>query len=111
VPGIKNWLNDRRTYLQTNYLNNLMVAFAITNNGGVDFTNGQSSVLLAGTAPPAVKFISLNTILTNVAWHTVTNWNLSVTLSNGGQSFTVQGYDRFTNALAGTNDTITITKQ
>ena len=57
---------------------------------------------LAGAAPPQVKFLSLNSTLTNVIWHTVTNWSLPVTLSNGANSFTVQGYDRFTNSLSGT---------
>ena len=67
--------------------------------------------VLAGSAPPQVKFIALGSMITNVTWNTVTNWSLSVTLSNGANPFTVQGYDRFTNALAGTNASITITRQ
>ena len=58
-----------------------------------------------------VKFIAVGSTITNVTWLTATNWSLSVTLSNGANPFTVQGYYRFTNALAGTNASITITRQ
>ena len=107
--GFKTWLDGRRGYINGE-LDKLACGFAITNNGGNNFTTNTSSVLLAGQAPPQVKLIAFNSVLTNVIWHTVTNWSLSVTLSNGANSFTVQGYDRFTNTLSGTNANIIITK-
>ena len=60
---------------------------------------------------PQVKFIALGSTINNVTWITSTNWSLSVTLSNGSNPLTVQGYDRFTNALSGTNASITITRE
>ena len=106
----KTWVQDRRDYLN-GLLTSVSCGFNITNNGGADFTTNASSLTLAGRAPPQVKFIALGSTITNVTWTTATNWNLSVTLSNGANPFTVQGYDRFTNALSGTNASITITRQ
>jgi hypothetical protein len=44
-----------------------------------------------------------------VTWNTVTNWTVSVTLTNGANPLTVRGYDRLniSNAVA----TITIMRQ
>jgi hypothetical protein len=75
-----------------------------------EYTKRRTDPFSAGKAPPQIKFIALGSTLTNVVWHTVTNWSLTVTLSNGANPFTVQGYDRFTNTLSGTNASITITR-
>lgn len=44
----------------------------------------------------------------NVTWTSLTNWSLPITLQSGANTNSVQGYDRRTNAIPGTNDSITI---
>lgn len=104
------WINDRRSYIQSE-LAKRACGFAITNNGGLNFTTSASGLVLAGKAPPKVKSLALNSVLTNVVWFTETNWNLTVSLNNGPNAFTMQAYDRFTNSITGSNSTITITRE
>jgi hypothetical protein len=68
-------------------------------------------VLLGGKAPVQIPFLRFEGHSSNelVNWRTATNWDLTVTLSNGPNTLTVQGYDRLTNFLTWATNTITMT--
>ncbi len=105
------WIADRRAYV-IEQLVAVAAPFAITNNNGNDFTNTVSSVTLGGAAPVEAAFIRINSTTSNapVTWATVTNWTISVSLNNGANPLTVQGYDRLGQTLGGASSSITITK-
>jgi len=50
--------------------------------------------------PVEVASIRVNGATTNaVIWTSVTNWSISLTLTNGGNTLNAQGYDRLSNVL------------
>ena len=106
----RTWLAARRLTL-TNELAKLAAPFAITNNNGNNFTTSASSVVLGGKAPMEVASIRINNTTSNapVTWNTITNWTVSVALTNGANPLTLRGYDQLnvSNAAAA----ITITRQ
>jgi hypothetical protein len=76
-----------------------------------DSTNNPN-LLLVGRAPMEVASIRVNGATTNtVLWTSVTNWSIGLTLTNGANPLTVQGYGRTNNLLAGMSDSITVTNQ
>ena len=62
-----------------------------------------------GTAPMEIKFIRLDSRTTNesVTWGTISNWSLSLILTNGPNTFTAKSYDRFTNFISGATNSLT----
>ena len=95
----------------TGELAKVAAPLSITNNNGSNFTTSATSVVLGGKASVEVAFIRINSTTSNapVTWNTVTNWTVSVALTNGTNALTVRGYDRLnvSNAVAA----ITITRQ
>jgi len=103
------WISRRAQYLSAQ-TNTVSAPFAITNNGGANFSTNVSTVLLGGTAPVGSAFIRTNSTTSDapVTWATVTNWTLSVNLASGTNSFIVRGYSRL--GVSNAVDTITITR-
>ena len=59
-----------------------------------------------------VASIRVTSASTNaVLWTSVTNWSISLTLTNGANPLTVQGYGRTNDLLSGVSDSITVTYQ
>jgi len=108
--SLSTWIEWRRRVL-TNELAAVATTFAITNNGGANFTTNTANVLLGGTAPVKVATIRINSTTSDapVTWGTVTNWTVTVALTNGANPLTVRGYDRL--GVSNAVDTITITRQ
>ena len=103
---LKSWLADRRSYLLP-MLDTVAAPFAITSNGGADFSTNAPSTTLGGTAPVEISDIRINGASFPLTFPTVTNWSTTVPLQLGTNALTVQGYDRFNNLIA--SDTITVT--
>ena len=113
VPSLRSWITNRHSYL-TQQLATVNAPFEISNNGGNNFTvTNHSTVTLLGKAPVEVAFLRLNGSGANAAvtWTGVTNWSLSVPLSNGANGFSVEGYNRRNEAIPGASDSITVTNQ
>ena len=116
VPGRNVFSNDL-SYINTrsNYILGQInsqvssVNFAITTNGGNNFTTADTPVTLAGTGWVDVHEIRLSTgsPLTHT-WTTTDDWELSLALGQGVHSITLEAYDRLGN-LHGV-DSITITR-
>ncbi len=110
--SLRGWIAQKRHVL-TNELAKLAAPFEISNNGGNNFTTNQSNIVFFGKAPVEVALIRLNGASTNlpVTWTSVTNWSVTITLTNGANSLTNRGYDRLGVFLTNAIDSITITNQ
>ncbi len=106
--AVKTWFNQRRTYL-AGQLATLGAPFAITNNGGNDFTVATNFLTLAGTAPIGVKGIRVNGSDYAVTWTTVSNWTMRLLLDPGATSLQLDAYDNAGVALPGLTRQLTIT--
>lgn len=106
--ALKNWFRLRRIFL-VSQLRAATVNFAITSNGGNDFTTNSGIALLTGTAPLAVKGIRVNGADQEIRWTTLTNWTLRLAVKPGANPLHVQAYDPAGNPLPEFTDTIQIT--
>jgi hypothetical protein len=105
---IKDWVAARRAYLQT-VINSGEAAFAITSNGGANFSVTENLLLLTGTAPLDVRTITINGVAFPVKWLSVNTWQASIPLVGGANALTVTGLDRLQQPVGGATDTITVT--
>lgn len=101
------YVNNRRAFAITQLP--AQVPFAITSNGGNDFSANTNIILLAGTGWIDVRGIEVNGIPYLVNWTTITNWSLALPLGAGANFLTVQAVDRKGNRPANRADTITVT--
>ena len=106
--AVQDWVVARRDYILSQ-LATVAAPFAITTNGGADFSTGASPVTLAGTAPVEAAEITLNGFPLAATWTTVTNWQVSVALQPGANVLNLGGQDRHGMAVPGVSDTITVT--
>ena len=106
--AIKSWLASRRSYI-TSQLASVAASFAITSNGGNDFSTTNNPVTLTGTAPVDISSIRINGISFPLNWTSVTNWNLSFLLQSQTNVLQLVGYDYWGNPFPGATDAITIT--
>lgn len=103
----KTWLEQRRTYVQQQ-VNLVNAAFAITSGSGQNFSTNRSTMTLTGTAPVAVRRITINGLEYPLTWRTMTGWSATIALQPGQNQFVVQGYDRTGLPVASTPLSITI---
>jgi hypothetical protein len=101
------YISSRRAFALTQLP--AQVPFAITSNGGNDFTANTNYIALAGTGWLDVRGLEVNGIPYAVNWTTITNWSLTLPLAAGTNAITVQAVDRNGNRPANRTDTITIT--
>lgn len=106
--AVKTWFSQRRTYL-VGQLNGVAANFAITNNGGNDFTVSTNLIALAGTAPIGVKGIRVNGVEYPVTWTSVSNWTMRLVLNPGQTSLALEAYDASGNVLSNLTDNISVT--
>ena len=83
--------------------------FAVTNNGGNNFTTSNAFTTVAGTAPIGVRTIEINGVAYPITWTSDTVWRLTVPLFNGTNLLVVQGVDATGRRLTNFLDTITVT--
>lgn len=106
--AVKTWLANRRSYLMSQ-LNTVAAPFAITSNGGGDFSTTTNVVTLAGTGPIDVMKIAVNGISYPVRWTTVTNWTMNVPISAASTLLNITGLDRKETAVGSAALTVTFT--
>ena len=97
VAAIKNYITDRRAFLQSQ-LATVTVPFVV--DGPDFFSTTNNLLILTGTAPVAVKTISLNGAAYPLTWISATSFVMRVVLDSGINGLTLQGFDRFGTALA-----------
>jgi Lamin Tail Domain/Concanavalin A-like lectin/glucanases superfamily/CotH kinase protein len=102
------------TYIgqRANYVLGLLptqTPFAITSNGGNDFTSPDNVVTLSGTAPIQVKFIEVNGVRYPLTWTSATGWTVSLALPSGPGALTFNGVDFRGAPVPNASDAITVT--
>jgi len=107
---LKKWIADRRAFL-LDELEMIDATFEITTNGGDDFSTGDPTVTLSGSAPVKISTIRVNGHVYAVTYPTITQWNVVVGLVPGVNPLTVEGLDRWDNVVAADTITITFTGQ
>jgi len=109
-PGsnIKGWVAGRRTWL-LGQVAAVDSSFAITTNGGADYSTGSQIVTINGTAPVAVKTMKLNGVEVDVEFTSITGWELQLGLSEGDNLLEFEGYDFKGNLVASDSITVTFT--
>ncbi|MFN0068624.1 MAG: lamin tail domain-containing protein [Limisphaerales bacterium] len=106
---IKAWVESRRNYLAGRLASEDTAAFAVTSNGGADFSTGSGVVTLTGTAPVAGATIEVNGIAYPVTWSNVRSWSLAYPLRAGANALTVTARDLRGGVIPGGTDTINVT--
>jgi hypothetical protein len=107
LSGIQGYINGRATFVLSQLP--MATAFAITSNGGADFTSGSNTVLLTGSAPISVNTIEVNGVTYALTWVSDTVWRLTVPLQAGANTLVVQGVDDLGRRLDTRRDIITVT--
>jgi hypothetical protein len=92
VAAIKTYITDRRNYLLSQ-LATVAAPFAV--DGPATFDTSNNIVVFTGTAPVAVKQITLNGAIYPVTWVSATGFVMRVVLDSGTNALTLQGLDRF----------------
>jgi hypothetical protein len=107
TADITNYINARRSFV----LGQLMapVTFAITTNGGANFSVTTPTVTLEGNGWINVREIRLagNPTPVDVTWIDQDSWRTTIPVSNGANALVLQAYDFQGNLVA--SDTITVT--
>ncbi len=106
--AVKTWFSQRRTFLASQ-LNTVAANFAITSNGGNDFTTNSTGITLTGTAPITVRGIRVNGMDYPITWTGVTTWSLRIPVTNGINSLTLEPYDGAGNEIPALTDSIAVT--
>ncbi|MFM1942668.1 MAG: hypothetical protein RI897_1650 [Verrucomicrobiota bacterium] len=106
--GIRSYIEGRRAYLEGQLAANNTSTFAITTNGGADYTTSTPTVLLTGQAPFGVATIEVNGVPYTATWSTFTTWRISVPMTDAVNVLNIVGRDLRGQVVAGAQDTITI---
>ena len=106
--GINTYIDQRREYLRSQIAASDASSFAITNNGGNNFTSSSSVTTLSGTAPFAVAVIEVNGIPYPIKWTGFTTFAITVPLASGANGLSLVGLDLRGNPVRGASDAITV---
>ena len=105
--NIKAFIATRRTLILNTIAAN-QAPFAITSNGGVDFSTNRNLITLTGTAPLNVRTLLINGLPYPVSWTTVSNWVIRIPLVSGMNSLQITGLDPRGAAVAGVSGLIRV---
>lgn len=105
---IKSWVASRRNYLANRVAGYDTKTFEITSHGGNNFATNRVLITLAGTAPIAIRTITLNGAPVHVVWNTTTTWSLVVALAARENVLTLGALDSRGRPLPAYTDTITV---
>ena len=98
VARIKTYVGERRAYIQSQLA---AVSVPFTVNGPTNYSTAENLLTLVGTAPVAVKTITLNGQAYPILWTTPTNFLIRVVVNPGANDLLFQAIDRLGNPLPG----------
>ena len=99
------WIGLRRAYLLSQ-VGAYEAPFAVSNNGGADFSTNRNGIVLQGLAPLDVRSLLINGAIYTPSWDSSSNWSVRVVLSSGSNTLSVVGLDIDGNPVAGASDSI-----
>lgn len=98
VARIKTYVSERRAYIQ-GQLATVTATFGV--QGSTNYSTDDNLLTLTGSAPVAVKTITLNGLAYPVTWTSVTNFLLRVVVNPGMNDLVFQAFDSLGNPLPG----------
>ncbi len=105
---IKDWIQQRRSFLLGQLTRHRSV-FAIRSNNGNDFSTNQPILRLTGSAPLRVASLRFNGVDWPVTWTSITNWSLQLPLRPGINPIEIAGFDRLGQPVPNALDRIQVT--
>jgi hypothetical protein len=106
--NIKNFIATRRSVILSLIASN-QSPFAITSNGGADFSTNRNLITLTGTAPLEVRTILVNGVPYPITWTSVNTWVVRIPLVGGANTLQITGIDPRGAPVAGVNGIIHVT--
>ncbi len=106
--GVGDYLVQRRSNLQSQIRANDASVFAITSNGGSDFSTASPTATLTGTAPFVVKTIEVNGVPYLATWTDQITFQIKVPLTQATNLLVLAGQDRLGQAVPGATDSVTV---
>jgi hypothetical protein len=103
VAAIKAFIDERRAYVQSQ-LTTVEAPFAVDIPLAITTTN--NLLVITGTAPIRVKYVTINGGIYPVTWISVTNFYLRLVLESGMNAITIAGLDRLGNPVSGAGITV-----
>ena len=97
--SIGTFIEARRAYIQNELNRQNASSFAITSNGGDDYTATTATVPMTGTAPFEVAQISVNGVPYPVTWTGYTHWRIDVPLGAETNELEIVGLDLEGNSI------------
>lgn len=107
--GIRSYIEQRRTFIEGQIAANDASQFAITTNGGADFSTTTPLITLTGTAPFAAARIAVNGVTYPVRWTGFTTFSVQVPLTGPTNTLVLTGLDEDGQPITGMRDSITVT--
>jgi hypothetical protein len=93
TAGVTSYINGRRATIVSRYRAADVASFAITSNGGADFTASSPTVTLTGNAPLRVAEIAVNGVRLPVNWTGFTTFSINVPLTAATNDLRLVGLD------------------
>jgi len=106
---IRDYIRARSDFIQSQLAAWESPVFAITTNGGNDFSTEETSVALEGVAPFGVASLRVNGAALPVVWLGDQTWRIQVPLTQTVTLLEVSGLDLLGNPVPGATDQITVT--
>lgn len=106
--SVISYLNQRRTYIQSQLQASEPAAFAITSNNGADYTSPTATTTIRGTAPFSIVGIAVNDVPYPVNWVDQGSFSISIPLTAAVNPLRLTGLDQYGNAIPGFAKLITV---
>src|SRR3989442_2306763 len=104
--SIQSYISQRRTYLLGLISTNVPGGFSITLNNGADFSTNRNLITLTGTAPIAVRTLTINGVPYPLTWTSLSNRTAQAALAGANNALVIQGLDAPGNPVSGASVTI-----
>ena len=105
--AIKDFIAGRRAFILQRAAA-LQAPFAITSNGGADFTTNRNLITLSGTAPLEARTLLINGAAYPATWTSISNWTIRIPLLAGTNVLVFSGVDASGATVAGVSRTLRV---
>ena len=106
TQGLKDYVAARRSYI-LEQLNTVAASFTV--NGATSFATNRNFITIAGTAPIGVANITVNGVVAQPTWTSVTGWTLRIALQPGLNNLVIGGLNNKGQVVPGASVNLAVT--